>query len=223
MRLIKQIPKIERPRERLLKFGARNLKSSELIAILFRTGHKDKNAIQLAEFLLTKFPINRFSKLSYKDLSKIKGIGATKACSLLAAVELSRRLSKRINELNIEIGSINDAILQFSKLKNLKKEILQIILMDARSGFLGLHTVSSGTLNSNAFHPRDIFEPAIKKSALSFIMGHNHPTGDPTPSVDDVEMTKQMAQAGDVLGIKLVDHVIISQKSYFSFSEQGIL
>jgi DNA repair protein RadC len=223
MKLIKQLPKIDRPREKLVRFGVKNLKSTELIAILFRTGYKDKNAIQLAEFLLSKFPLSKFEKLDYQTLLKMKGIGSTKACSLLAAIELSKRLRKKTNNLDLEISSINDVILQFSSLKTRKKETLQIILMDARSCLIGLHTVASGTLNSNAFHPRDIFEPAISQNALSVIMGHNHPSGDAAPSVDDVEMTKQMAQAGEVLGIKLVDHVIISRDSYFSFSERGIL
>ncbi len=220
---IKDLPKIERPREKLIAKGAENLKDSELLAILLRTGTIGKNVIEIASQILTKYSKKRLLRMTYADLSKISGIDSAKATTLLAAFELSKR-ALEVNDTNLPvISDAKDAVAQLSDMRDLKKEHLVALYLNAKNQLVHKETISMGTLNANLVHPREVFEPALKYSAAQIIAAHNHPSGDPKPSEDDLEVTKRLTEAGKMMGIELMDHVIISKNSYFSFKEEKLL
>lgn len=220
---IKDLPKIERPREKLIAKGAENLKDSELLAILLRTGTIGKNVIEIASQILTKYSKKRLLQMTYADLSKISGIDSAKATTLLAAFELSKR-ALEVNDTNLPvISDAKDAVAQLSDMRGLKKEHLVALYLNAKNQLVHKETISMGTLNANLVHPREVFEPALKYSAAQIIAAHNHPSGDPKPSEDDLEVTKRLTEAGKMMGIELMDHVIVSKNSHFSFKEEKLL
>ena len=220
---IKDLPKSDRPREKLIAKGAENLKDSELLAILLRTGTKGKNVIEIASQILAKYSKKRLLQMTYEDLSKISGIDFGKATTLLAAFELSKR-ALEVNDTNLPvINSAKDAVAQLSDMRDLKKEHFVVLYLNAKNQLVHKETISMGTLNANLVHPREVFEPALKHSAAQIIATHNHPSGDPKPSEDDIEITKRLTEAGKMMGIEVMDHVIVSKNSYFSFKEEKIL
>ena len=220
---IKDLPKIERPREKLIAKGVENLKDSELLAILLRTGTIGKNVIEIASQILSKYSKKRLLQMTYNDLSKISGIDSAKATTLLAAFELSKR-ALEVNDTNLPvISDAKDAVAQLSDMRDLKKEHLVALYLNAKNQLVHKETISMGTLNANLVHPREVFEPALKYTAAQIIATHNHPSGDPKPSEDDLEVTKRLTEAGKMMGIEVMDHVIISKNSYFSFKEEKIL
>ena len=220
---IKDMPKIERPREKLIAKGAENLKDSELLAILLRTGTTGKNVIEIASHILSKYSKKRLLQMTYVDLSKISGIDSAKATTLLAAFELSKR-ALEVNDTNLPvISDAKDAVAQLSDMRDLKKEHFVVLYLNAKNQLVYKETISMGTLNANLVHPREVFEPALKYSAAQIIVAHNHPSGDPKPSEDDLEVTKRLTEAGKMMGIEVMDHVIVSKNSYFSFKEEKIL
>jgi DNA repair protein RadC len=220
---IKDLPKIERPREKLIAKGAENLKDSELLAILLRTGTIGKNVIEIASQILSKYSKKRLLQMTYQDLSKISGIDSAKATTLLAAFELSKR-ALEVNDTNLPvISDAKDAVAQLSDMRDLKKEHLMALYLNAKNQLVHKETISMGTLNANLVHPREVFEPALKYSAAQIIVAHNHPSGDPKPSEDDLEVTKRLTEAGKMMGIDVMDHVIVSKNSHFSFKEEKLL
>jgi len=220
---IKDLPKIERPREKLIAKGAENLKDSELLAILLRTGKAGKNVIEIASQILSKYSKKRLLQMTYDDLSKISGIDSAKATTLLAAFELSKR-ALEVNDTNLPvISDAKDAVAQLSDMRDLKKEHFVVLYLNAKNQLVHKETISMGTLNANLVHPREVFEPALKYSAAQIIAAHNHPSGDPKPSEDDLEVTKRLTEAGKMMGIELMDHVIVSKNSHFSFKEEKLL
>jgi len=220
---IKDLPKIERPREKLIAKGAENLKDSELLAILLRTGKTGKNVIEIASQILSKYSKKRLLQMTYTDLSKISGIDSAKATTLLAAFELSKR-ALEVNDTNLPvINTAKDAVAQLSDMRDLKKEHFVVLYLNAKNQLVHKETISMGTLNANLVHPREVFEPALKHSAAQIIAAHNHPSGDPKPSEDDMELTKRLTEAGKMMGIELMDHVIVSKNSHFSFKEEKLL
>ena len=220
---IKDLPKIERPREKLIAKGVENLKDSELLAILLRTGTIGKNVIEIASQILSKYSKKRLLQMTYQDLSKISGIDSAKATTLLAAFELSKR-ALEVNDTNLPvISDAKDAVAQLSDMRDLKKEHLMALYLNAKNQLVHKETISMGTLNANLVHPREVFEPALKYSAAQIIAAHNHPSGDPKPSEDDLEVTKRLTEAGKMMGIELMDHVIVSKNSHFSFKEEKLL
>jgi len=220
---IKDLPKIERPREKLIAKGVENLKDSELLAILLRTGTIGKNVIEIASQILSKYSKKRLLQMTYQDLSKISGIDSAKATTLLAAFELSKR-ALEVNDTNLPvISDAKDAVAQLSDMRDLKKEHLMALYLNAKNQLVHKETISMGTLNANLVHPREVFEPALKYSAAQIIVAHNHPSGDPKPSEDDLEVTKRLTEAGKMMGIELMDHVIVSKNSHFSFKEEKLL
>ena len=220
---IKDLPKSDRPRERLIAKGAENLKDSELLAILLRTGTIGKNVIEIASQILSKYSKKRLLQMTYTDLSKISGIDSAKATTLLAAFELSKR-ALEVNDTNLPvISDAKDAVAQLSDMRDLKKEHFVVLYLNAKNQLVHKETISMGTLNANLVHPREVFEPALKYSAAQIIAAHNHPSGDPRPSEDDRELTKRLTKAGKMMGIEVVDHVIVSKNIYFSFKEEKIL
>lgn len=221
---IKDLPKIERPREKLTKFGPEFLTDFELLAIVLRTGRKGKSAIQIAKDILSKFSKKRLLGLGFDQLKQIKGIGPAKACQILASFELSKRVLK-VDSSNIRptIQTPKDIIAQVSYLKNHKKENFVVLYLNSRNELLTKKTISIGTLNANIVHPREVFEPAISGFAASVTFAHNHPSGDPEPSEDDKKITKQLVEAGKILGVEVLDHIIIGDKSFVSFKDKGLI
>ena len=199
------------------------MKDSELLAILLRTGTIGKNVIEIASQILSKYSKKRLLQMTYNDLSKISGIDSAKATTLLAAFELSKR-ALEVNDTNLPvISDAKDAVAQLSDMRDLKKEHFVALYLNAKNQLVHKETISMGTLNANLVHPREVFEPALKYSAAQIIAAHNHPSGDPKPSEDDLEVTKRLTEAGKMMGIEMMDHVVISKNSYFSFKEEKIL
>ena len=213
---IKNLPKHEQPREKLIEKGVENLCDSELMAILLRTGVEGKNVIKISEEILNKFPKKKLLSLDFEKLSKIKGIGAGKACLLLSAFELTKRaLEVEDNNLPV-ISSVKDAVAQLQELRTAKKEHFVVLYLNARNNLIHKEIISIGTLNASLAHPREVFKPAIEHLAASIIVAHNHPSGGTEPSEADLELTKRLADAGKLLGIELADHIIITSKEYKS-------
>jgi DNA repair protein RadC len=220
---LKSLPKIERPREKLIQKGSQNLKDEELLAILLGTGIKGKNVIEVAKQILNKYSKKRLLRLTFNDLSKIKGIGPAKACTILAAAELVKRALK-IGEATLPvILSTKDVIAQAVYMRDKTREHLMAIYLNARNEMIYKKPMFIGTLNANLVHPREIFQEALKQNAASVILVHNHPSGDPEPSEDDLTITKRIIEAGKTMGIDVLDHVIITKNKAFSFKEQKLL
>ena len=220
---IKDLPKYERPREKLIKKGASALKLDELLAILLRTGTKNKDVLKLAKDIALKYNNNKLKNIGFEELRNIYGVGPTKAVQILAAIELGKRLFKQKDEKEIYIHSPKDVLKQTSHLQENKKENFVVLYLDARNKLILKETVSIGTINASLVHPREVFEPAIKELAVQIILVHNHPSGDPEPSEDDLVMTKRLVEAGKILGIDVIDHIIISKNKFFSFKERRLI
>lgn len=223
MAKIKDLPKIERPREKLIAKGAENLKDSELLAILLRTGIAGKNVIEIASQILSKNSKKRLLQMTYQDLLKIKGIDSAKATTLLAAFELSKR-AMEVNDTNLPtINTAKDAVAQLTDLRNLKKEHFVALYINARNKLTHRDLVSVGTLNANLVHPREVFEPAIVHASVQIVIAHNHPSGDSEPSEDDLLITKKLIEGGKLLGIEVIDHIIVTKNSYLSFKDKKLI
>ncbi len=220
---IKQLPEFERPREKLIKKGARALKKEELLAIILRTGLKGKNAIEVANDILKKYGDKKLLNVTYEELRNMRGVGLTKAVQILAAIELGSRLFKEKSEKEVYINSAEDALKELAYIKENKKENFVVLYLDARNKLIYKETVSIGTLNANLVHPREVFEPAVRNLAAQIILAHNHPSGDKEPSEDDLEITKRLVEAGKILGIEVVDHIIITKNEPFSFKENKLI
>jgi DNA repair protein RadC len=220
---IRDLPKLERPREKLIEKGPENLKDEELLAILLRTGTREKSALDLAKQILKKFPKKKFQKLKYQDLIKIKGINSAKACTILSAIEFTKRILKIGEETLPKIESVKDVVAQFSYLREKQREHLAALYLNARSEVVFKKHLFVGTLDANICHPREIFKHAVEQNAASVILVHNHPSSDPTPSKADLEITKRIQEAGKIMGIDVLDHVIISKNKIFSFKEKGLI
>ena len=218
---IKDLPEFERPREKLIKKGAKALKKEELLAILLRTGLKGKNALEVADDILVKYGDKKLLNASYEELRNIHGVGLTKAAQILAAIELGSRLFKEKSEKEIYINSSEDAIKELAHIKENKKENFVVLYLDARNKLIYKETVSIGSLNANLVHPREVFEPAVRYLAAQIVLAHNHPSGDPEPSEDDLLLTKKLVESGKILGIEVFDHIIVAKDGFFSFKNKG--
>lgn len=220
-------PKNERPRERLEQRGAEALSEAELLAILIRTGCRNLTAIDLARKLLTACEsLPRLASRSVADLRNAGGlgIGTAKATSIVAAFELGRRASSSDTTNLDTIRSPEDVARRYIPLFREKKtEIFLIILLDSANHFIRDVKVTEGILNSSLVHPREVFRPAIAEPAASIILLHNHPSGNPEPSSEDLQITRQLVEAGKIIGIPVHDHVILAGSSYVSFAERGLL
>jgi len=219
---IKDISKDERPRERLKKYSPEVLSSSELLAIILGQGTKKENVLVLANKILMNYNLDSLSRLSISELKKTFGIGEVKACQIIACFELGRRVASFNPEKKIIINSAEDIKKLFlSKMSNLKKENFKVIYLDSRKKIIKEETIFVGSLNSTIVHPREIFEPAISEGAAAVILMHNHPSGDSAPSKEDLEITKQLIESGKILGIEVLDHIIIGEKTIYSLRENG--
>jgi len=220
---IKDLAKIERPREKLISKGPKNLKDEELLAILLGTGIKGKNVIEIAKQILRKHSKKRLLLLNYKELAKVKGIGSAKACTILASTELVKRALKVQDETLPIIKSVKDVVAQAVYMRDKTREHLMVIYLNARNEMIFKKPMFVGTLNANLVHPREIFAEALKQNAASVILVHNHPSGDSEPSEDDIEVTKRIIEAGRIMGIEVLDHVIITKAKAFSFKENKLV
>lgn len=218
---IKDLPKVDRPREKLEKYGPEKLSNSELLAILLRTGSKGLNVVELSRKILGKFNKNSLAKASFKDLKNTFGLGKAKACEIVACFELGRRfLQNKKSQIYL---TPKDVWNELKDIRDNKKEHFVIFFLDTRSQEIKREIISVGSLNANLVHPREVFEPAVRHLAAQIILAHNHPAGTPAPSQDDLEITKQLVDAGKILGIEIKDHVIVSKANFFSFKEHKLL
>lgn len=222
---IKDLPLDERPREKLKSKRAENLTNEELIAILLRCGNKNESvkdlAIRLVKSLNSIYDLNT---ITYQDLIKIKGIKDAKAITLLASIELGKRIVTKIEEKHQKVNTAIDIFELFKyKIKGLKQEKLIAIFLNTKNEIINYETIFVGTQNKSITHPREIFYTAIKNSAVKLIIIHNHPTGDVTPSKEDILFTENIKEIGNILKIPLIDHIIISEEKYFSFFDNHML
>ncbi|SDE73400.1 RadC family protein [Sporomusa acidovorans] len=222
--MMKELPAAERPREKLLAKGAQALSNAELLAILLRTGTKNIPVNRLAEQLLAKYELAGLASISPPELSKTTGIGLVKAVTLVAGIELGRRLNQREPGQRPIIRSPQDAAdLVMPELRYQTKEHFMALLLSTKNHVIARAIISVGSLNASIVHPRELFREAISYSAAAVILVHNHPSGDPTPSQEDISLTKQLVEAGNLLAIFVLDHVIIGDGKYVSFKEKGII
>jgi len=221
---IKDIPPYERPRERLIKYGPEVLSNAELLAILIRTGTKNLSAIDLAHSIINHKGLDFLCSCSFEDLSKIKGIGVAKAAQIKAAIELGKRLKGLRNHNKVKITSPKDVFeLLGEDMRYLKKEHFRVIMLNTKNVVMDIKDISIGNLNSSIVHPREVFCEAIKRSSFSIIICHNHPSGDPSPSQEDIDVTKRLYEAGKIIGIDLLDHIIIGDGCYISLKEKNLI
>ena len=223
--MLREMPEEERPREKLVSKGAEALSNVDLLAILLHTGIKHESVVHLAERLLSETDgLARLSILSPQELSKIKGIGLVKAVTIVAAFELSRRLAQLQGGEKVVIHGPRDAaLLLMPRLRYLQKEHFIVLLLSTKNHVLAQPTISIGSLNASIVHPREVFREAINYSAAGVILIHNHPSGDPSPSQEDISLTQKLVEAGKMLDIAVLDHVIIGNGKYVSFKEKGII
>lgn len=218
---IKDLPKVDRPREKLEKYGPERLSNSELLAILLGTGSKGINVVELSNKILKKFSSNGLAKANIKELKNTFGLGSAKACEISACFELGRRLLQ--NKQSALILEPKDVWNELKDIRDHKKEHFVIFFLDARNQEIKREIISVGSLNANLVHPREVFEPAIRHLAAQIIIAHNHPSGDAEPSEEDLIITKRLVEAGKILGIDILDHVIVSKTEHFSFKEKKLL
>ena len=225
--LVRDLPADERPRERLLAEGAASLSNTELLAVLLRTGVKDDSVLRVAEKVLALYKergLAAITQMSAKELSSIKGVGMAKAATILAAVELGRRLAlKAAEERTIVHGPADAASYVMPRFRFERREHFAVLLLNAKNHILALKTVSVGTLTSSVVHPREVFQAAIEQAAAAVILVHNHPSGDPAPSGEDLAVTRRMVEAGEIMDIPVLDHVIVGYDKFISLKEEGMI
>ncbi|WP_411343514.1 RadC family protein [Paenibacillus sp. WLX1005] len=223
--LLRDIPHEDRPRERMMNYGAEALSHAELLAILLRTGTRDESAIHLATRILKQVGnIRQLVDLSIEELTEIRGIGTAKAIQIKAGIELGRRITRTSRDEAIAIRSPKDAAdLLMEQMRYLQKEHFVCLFLNTKNQIISQETLSMGSLNASIVHPREVFRAAIKCSSASVICAHNHPSGDPTPSPEDISLTRRLVEAGHLIGIEVLDHVVIGDTRFVSLKEQGLM
>ena len=224
---IKGWPEDERPRERIIRYGPGSLSDTQLLAVVLGTGDSSSgaSALDLSRSLLGKFGSFRMmDNAGMTELCRVRGIGPAKAAQIVAALEIGKRFSASSVEKGASLRTSSDvSSLYLPFMRNLRKEVFKCVLLDVKNRVIKDVNVSEGSLTASIVHPREVFLPAIRESAASIILVHNHPSGDPTPSAEDIDITRQLVKAGEVLGIKVLDHIIIGDGSSLSFADQGII
>lgn len=223
--MIKDVPKCDRPRERLIQLGSKHLSQQELLSILLGSGTKEESVTNLAQRLLMHFEgIQLLKDASVDELVAIKGIGEAKAVTILAAIELGRRIHQMQPQERYVIRSPEDgADYIMEEMRDLKQEHFVAMYLNTKNQILHRQTIFIGSLNSSIVHPREVYKEAIKRSAASIICAHNHPSGDPSPSQEDIHVTRRLLECGKMLGIELLDHIIIGDRKFVSLKEKGYL
>lgn len=220
---IKEMPKEERPRERLMCYGVEKLSNEELLAILLKTGTKEMSAKVLASYILREIDgVSGFQHCSYQTLSRMKGVGNAKACTIFAAIELGKRVLQKDPILFQKFeDAYQVASYYWDKLENLKQEYFICVYLDVTKKLIHEKVLFIGTLNRSLVHPREVFKEAYRVSASSIICIHNHPSGEVLPSKEDIVFTAQLVKVGKMLGIEVIDHIIVGNEKYYSFFENN--
>ncbi len=218
-------PAGERPRERLYLKGPHCLADAELLALQLGTGIRGRTAVDMAREMLAQYgSLSGLAGRGVAELMRIRGVGRAKAVRLAATFELTRRLRSRGSDGRIALGSPERVFAHFGPLmEDLQKEVFRVVLLDAQNRFLRDVVVSEGTLSASLVHPREVFKPAILESAASLILLHNHPSGDPTPSKEDLRLTRQLAECARLLDLRIHDHVIVGKGRFVSLAQRGVL
>ena len=222
---IRTWPAGERPREKLLRHGAHTLSDAELLAILIRTGSRARSALDLACGVLTRDAgLAGLARRNARELMRIEGIGAAKALGILAAIELGRRLQSDGGGKRAQLRTPEDAArLVIPRLRDLMHEVFAVLVLDTQNAVIATVELSHGTLNASLVHPREVFKAAVDHVGAAVLVVHNHPSGNPEPSGEDIAITRQLAEAGRILGIPLHDHIIVAGNGYVSLAERGLL
>jgi DNA repair protein RadC len=215
----------DRPRERLEASGSGALSDAELIALVLRTGDRHNDALVVASELLNRHGgLRRISQANGAELARSPGIGPAKSASILAALEIGRRIERRKLVAGTAMRGPVDIFRHFQpNLRDLRQERFAVVLLDARHRVMRTEVVSQGTLTASLVHPREVFRPALRDAAAALVLVHNHPSGDPTPSREDREVTIRLSRAGEILGVRVLDHVILAERGYCSLREEGVL
>ncbi len=222
---IHDLPTSERPRERLQRFGVEALSAQEILALILGRGIAGESVMVTAQRLLSQFGnLRGIASASVEELSQVRGIGIAKASQIKAAFELANRLEDYSAAGDKPLVKTPDDVVSVvrSRLRGKKKEHFLALLLDTRSQLIRASEISIGSLDTSIVHPREVFKEAISASAASVIFVHNHPSGDPEASEDDIELTKRLAKAGEIVGIDVLDHIIICDKKYLSLKRQGL-
>lgn len=221
--LIKDVPKDDRPRERLMKAGPEALSNQELMAILIGSGTRGNSALSLAIRVLKHFEgIYLLKDATINELTSIKGIGEAKAINLLAALEFGRRIHNfRVTDRYVIRSPEDGANYIMDELRHLKQEHFVCLYLDTKNTVIHRQTIFIGSLNASIVHPREVFREAVRRSAASIICAHNHPSGNPSPSQEDIQVTKRLCEAGKLVGIEILDHLVIGDRKYVSLKEKG--
>lgn len=223
---MKEMPESERPREKLIKSGAASLSNAELIAAILGNGSQKLSALQLAHHVidLDKKGVSHLAGASFEELCGLKGIGSSKACQLMATAELGKRIYVEKSQIKVKIGGPGEiADLLMVEMRHFTREVFKVVLLDTKNYVLSIEDVSIGSLNASIVHPREVFHRAIKRSANAMILVHNHPSGHPEPSTEDKRVTERLVEAGQVIGIQVLDHIVIGDMRYFSFKEHDLM
>lgn len=223
--MLRDLPHEERPRERMMHYGAESLSQAELLAILLRTGTRRESAIHIAQQLLgLAGGLRGLADLSIDELMNIKGIGLAKAVQLKAGIELGRRMANSRLTEPVTIRSPQDAAeILTEQLRYLQKEHFVCLFLNTKNHVIAQETLSMGSLNASIVHPREVFRAAMKCSSAAIICAHNHPSGDPAPSPEDIALTSRLLQAGEIVGIDVLDHLIIGDSRFVSLKEKGYM
>ncbi len=223
---IKKLPETERPREKMLLYGSSSLSLSELLAVIIRTGDREKTATTLSDEIISfqDDGIKFLADCTPNELMEIKGVGKAKACQIVAAIELGKRIAtrKRNNFDNVNSPEKVSKIFM-EEMRYYQKEHFNAVLLDTKGKVIAVENISIGDLNSTLVHPREVFKNAVKKSASSIILVHNHPSGDPEPSGEDIEITTRLQEAGNIIGIKVLDHIIIGDGEFKSLKSENLI
>ncbi len=218
---MKEFARVDRPREKLMEYGPNKLSNSELLAILLRTGHKGENVLEMSRRILRKFGNGKLAEATFHDLKKTHGIGPASACQLIATFELGKRLLKG-KPAKLYLAP-KDVWKSLQDIRSNKKEYTVIFYLNSRHQEITRETIAIGTLTESLVHPREVFEPAIRHNAAQIIIAHNHPSDDPNPSEEDLALTARLVYAGQILGIDVLDHIIVTKKEYVSLRERNII
>jgi DNA repair protein RadC len=229
------LPKSERPRERLIKYGADKLSSAELLSLILNTGIKGESVIMISQKLIMQFgSLKGIMEASMEDLKQAKGLGEVKASKLIASFAIAKKVMEEIkisDEQNEAERKKHNSVTSpdelfkiiKEKISNFSKEHFYVVSLDARNNFIGIDEISVGTLTASIVHPRETFESAIRRHAAHIIIAHNHPSGETEPSEDDLKITKRLVESGKIMGIEVLDHLIITKNNYLSFKEKSLI
>lgn len=222
---VKEWPDQERPRERLIRNGAKTLTDAELLGIILVKGLKGKSSIEIAKTLLSKTrTLRRLDDLSFSEMTAIRGIGSAKFAQIKAALEIGKRLFQESSPIMKKIYNARDVADYYrAHMRDLKKEVFKLILLDIKNKIMKDVTISEGSLTESLVHPREVLNEIVRESAASVIFLHNHPSGESKPSEKDLEITKRLVDACKIIGVKVLDHIIIGDGSFTSFAQEGLI